>query len=134
MNDSLELPTLTYEGSAQYENGPTTVTGSPQIQFLTIVPKDVGPNYVIGLRTLPHWNFTWRFAGGPYYPTLNLHYRTGQDLTHTFTDAPIVIGASQPEITNDTVDEKILNWTIGVGIIAAIVAIVEIHRLSSKER
>jgi hypothetical protein len=126
-NSSLAYIAVTYDGAVAYTPNQIAYSGEYGIN-LNVVPNGTfAMDYVLGPTVSilgEPVNITWRFAGGPHYPTLDIHYWTGEDITHQFTNAPLMIQSSptQPpsQPTSDTPDEKGANWVIGSSIIAVV--------------
>ena len=123
-NSSLAYIEVIYDGAIPYPaNG--GFTGAYGLG-LNVVPNGTGSyafGPTVGLHAEPK-NITWAFTGGPHFPTLDLHYWNGEDITKEYTGAPIMVQASLPSPpTHDTPELIAVNWVIGGTIIVIIEAI-----------
>jgi hypothetical protein len=102
-NQSLAYMKLSYDGAIPY---PTNVAGITDVSLLLDpIPlenlnhmdiNEYGPT--VGIESTPI-SMTWAFAGQTHYPTLEIQYYNGGNITKQYTDAPIVIKSEQPNIT-----------------------------------
>jgi len=138
-NSNLAYISLAYPSAVAYPSA-NGFSQSPYGLELTVVSNETDTGYhgydfgsIVKLVANPV-NVTWQFIGGPYYPTLDLHYWNGHDINQTFTSAPvqivskatssgniIIIFPNQIPIkqTHDTPDEIGVTWGIGIAIIIA---------------
>lgn len=105
VNSSLASITVTYDGAVPYLPNQIGYTGAYGL-ILDVVPNGTVPmDYAFGptvsLLARPIY-ITWRFAGGPHYPTLDIHYWSGQEITQEFRNAPVMIQLPQPPIPTET--------------------------------